>query len=342
MRNALAVFRFLRQSADEGRPAALVTLTDVVGSSARAAGTQMAVAADGSTEGSLSGGCVEAAVIAEALSCLDTRRSRHVRFGLGSPYIDIRLPCGGGMDLLFTPNPPAEALNLVIDMLEARTAVSLAIGRDGALAVDASGDEGWRHDAYHVHHRPDLRLTLLGHGAELVSLARLSAVHGADLRVLTPDVDILTTVRAAGLSAERLRSRNATVNLAADAETAIIFLFHDHDWEGDLIVQALRTRAFYIGAMGSAATHAVRCRTLLDLGASPKDIERVRGPAGLIPATRDPDTLALSVLSQVVLEHGRVWRHDPTTRSSFPILNGDSRQGGRGTPQAAITAPVSA
>ena len=66
-------------------------------------GTIMGVAEDGSFAGSLSGGCIENAVVAEALEVLKKAKSRIVRFGAGSPYLDIRLPCGGGLDLLFQP-----------------------------------------------------------------------------------------------------------------------------------------------------------------------------------------------------------------------------------------------
>ncbi|NRD91029.1 hypothetical protein C8024_18600 [Sphingopyxis sp. BSNA05] len=81
----------------------LITLTAVTGASTRNPGAHMAVAEDGSSTGSFSGGCVEAAVVAEALDVINAGKPREIRFGADSPYLDIRLPCGGGIDLLFTP-----------------------------------------------------------------------------------------------------------------------------------------------------------------------------------------------------------------------------------------------
>ena len=77
-------------------------------------------------------------------------------------------------------------------------------------------------------------------------------------------------------------------------------LFHDHEWETALLAQALGQPALFIGAMGSAATHARRLEALAAAGVGAAAASRVTGPIGLIPAARDPQTLALSVLAQVV------------------------------------------
>ena len=97
------IFRFLAERIGAGDACVLVTVLAVEGSAMRNPGTHMAVAADGSFVGSLSGGCIENAVVAEALGALKLRTARTVRFGEGSPYLDIRLPCGGGLDIHFQP-----------------------------------------------------------------------------------------------------------------------------------------------------------------------------------------------------------------------------------------------
>ena len=99
---------FLSRASEGGQATALVTVGAVEGSSMRNPGTIMGVAADGTWEGSLSGGCIEKAVVAEALDMLKEGTPRVVRFGAGSPYIDIKLPCGGGLDLHFAPLKDAE------------------------------------------------------------------------------------------------------------------------------------------------------------------------------------------------------------------------------------------
>ncbi|VAV87496.1 Xanthine and CO dehydrogenases maturation factor, XdhC/CoxF family, partial [hydrothermal vent metagenome] len=97
------IFKFLTEKAETGEKAALVTVTKVEGSSIRNPGAHMGVSENGEFVGSLSGGCIEDAVVAEAQDAIKQGKPRSVRFGAGSPYIDIKLPCGGGLDILFFP-----------------------------------------------------------------------------------------------------------------------------------------------------------------------------------------------------------------------------------------------
>src|SRR3546814_166409 len=112
------ILRFIHDRTDGGEATVLVTLTGIEGSSPRALGAQMAVATNGEYVGSFSGGCIESAVVAEALETLAARQSRQVRYGIGSLYFDIRLPFGGGIDLLFTPLPSRKIICSVIAWLE--------------------------------------------------------------------------------------------------------------------------------------------------------------------------------------------------------------------------------
>lgn len=308
MRQALPLLRFLRDCAARGEPAALVTLTDVIGGAARASGEHMAVAASGAAIGSFSGGCVEAAVIAEAQDAMAAGRARLVRFGAGSRYIDIRLPCGGGIDLLFTPSPDAFQIDQAIAMLEGRRSTVLHLNEAGSLVASEAAlrvSTGWDGDTFRVRHDPNLRVVILGHGAEPMALHDLAAAYGADPLLLTPQESLIDEARARGISAHPLRTLGASEHLVADRWTAVVTLFHDHDWETSLLIQTLEQDPFFIGAMGSRKTHAERCQRLLDASAGRADVARIVGPVGLLPASRDPHTLALSVMAQVVQAYER-------------------------------------
>ncbi|MDJ0276218.1 XdhC family protein [Sphingomonas sp. 2R-10] len=299
----MTILRFLRDCAERGEPAALVTLTDVTGSAARAPGEHMAVAESGRSIGSFSGGCVEAAVIAEAQEVLTDGRARHVRYGDGSRYIDIRLPCGGGIDLLFTPVPDRRQIDCAIAVLERRDPLTLQLTVDGGLVAARSDKDDRTHrrdTAVIVRHDPVLRLLVMGHGAEPAAMRDIARAYGADVMLLSPQVSLVEEAREKGMSAERLRFVGRVDGLMVDSWTAVVTLFHDHDWETPLLLQVLEQRPFFVGAMGSMRTHLERQRRLLEAGASPSDIARVIGPVGLIKATRDPQTLALSIMAQVV------------------------------------------
>ena len=132
---SLEILRFMAEADRRGLRAALVTITGLTGSSSRPVGTLMGVAEDGCFAGSFSGGCIEAAVVAEAVEAIRDGRPRQVRYGAGSPYIDIRLPCGGGVDLLFQPTPDPDVIRQAVSCLEERQPLALAQGASGGLHI---------------------------------------------------------------------------------------------------------------------------------------------------------------------------------------------------------------
>ncbi len=307
MKNARAIFAFLIDAAARGERCALVTITDVTGRSSRARGTHMAVSESGAFEGSLSGGCVEASVVGEAKRVIAGGSAETIRLGEGSPYFDIRLPCGGGMDLLITPRPDADAVAAAHRLLSDRKPVELALTGDGDVSLIQETDlrSGWHHGAFVVRHEPDMRIIVIGHGAETVAMADLARAYGAQVEVFSPDADIVTAAQAAG-TATLLKTPARAPDLHVDDHSAIVMLFHDHDWETELLAQALEQPAFYVGAMGSRMTHALRLDRLRDIGVSEAALERLVGPIGLIPATRDPETLALSALAQIAGQYRKL------------------------------------
>lgn len=111
----------------QGLRATLVTLVGIEGSSPRRLGAQMAVAEDGNAAGHISGGCLEGALIAEAQVAMRERVNRLTRYGKGSKYIDIVLPCGSAFDIYFDQDPPCSVIERACAELEARRSVALAM-----------------------------------------------------------------------------------------------------------------------------------------------------------------------------------------------------------------------
>lgn len=298
------VLRFLVTRGRAGARTALVTLTGIEVSTSRGIGTIMAVTEDGACAGSFSGGCVEKAVVAEAVDAIRDGGARLVRFGAGSPYIDIRLPCGSGIDLLFTPLPSLAPVAGALERLEAREPVCLSLHRNGEVSGGAAREgkmlSHWEGDAFALMLAPPLRVILFGQGEELTGTARLAACYGARVEAYTPDAGNAALLRAEGIAVEHLRSSRNLPDLTPDRWSALLFLFHDRDWEEHLIRQALDGDYFLIGALGSRRTHEGRLALLAAQGVSAEARARLRGPIGMIPATRDPQMLALSVLGEVV------------------------------------------
>lgn len=309
MFDPLGVFRFCVAQQQAGKRVVLVTAIRVEGPSSRDPGTHMAVAEDGSSAGSFSGGCIEPAILAEALEAMRNGASRRVLYGAGSPYIDIRLPCGGAIELLFTPLPDATVARTVVAELEARQPVAIRLRLDaaGADAAPGTGDPGVSNDSggFLIQHIPPLRLAILGSGEVVERLAKLAQAAGLITALATAQQSLLEALGHSGCELVRLETPTAPFPLTIDRWTAVAVLFHDHDWEPPLIAQLLSSPAFFIGAMGSRATHQTRLVRLSELGVSATDAARIVSPIGLIPAMRDPETLAVSVLAQVVGDYSQ-------------------------------------
>jgi xanthine dehydrogenase accessory factor len=285
----------LRFLAQHGPETTLVTLVAVHGSASRAVGTQMAVAANGSACGSFSGGCIEAAVIAEARAVLASGAGRTVRFGAGSPYIDVKLPCGGGIDLLFTPRPEPAVVEAALAALTERRAYAVSISDTDFRPADGA--------EFALTYYPALRAIAVGQGEDLSAFARLASAFGAETVAIAPAEQLANIGDLAGVRVIPAPSRYAIPPLQGDPWTAIVFLFHDRDWEEYLLPQALGWEAFYHGAVGSPRTQAVRRQALIAAGVAADQLTRLRETVGLIPSTRDPAALALSILAELVSEY---------------------------------------
>ena len=292
------ILNFLIGCEEKARSGILVTLVGIEGSAPRAIGSQMAVADDGDYVGSLSGGCIEAAVAAEAIDALHSGAPRMVRYGAGSPYLDIRLPCGGGIDLLFTPRPDISVLRKAVALLEARRPANLTLG-DDISAREPVGPSGWENERFAVTYTPPLRILAFGQGEELTATAKLAHGFGARIEAYTPYRRDVRMLARQGIAATLLEFRGAVPRLRSDPWTAILFLFHDRDWEEALLPWALGLPNFYIGALGSRASHAARTAMLEAAALPPEKIGTIRSPLGLIPSTRDPATLSISILAEI-------------------------------------------
>ncbi|MBD3894661.1 XdhC family protein [Halomonas sp. ML-15] len=277
--------------------AALVIVTATEGGAVRMPGALMAVSETGERCGYISGGCIDADVATHARQALRSGRIERLRYGKGSPFIDMPLPCGGAIEAWVLPDAQASVLCACHDRLASRRAVM--------LNISASGDLWLGHpdvvSARSFEYTPKLRLRIAGRGADSMALARLaqaSAIH-TELQ-LRNDVEFQDAQRLGIDQITTLTTPSTLPALDDDPWTAFLLAFHDVDWEAALLAQALKGPAFYIGAVGSKATHARRCEGLRAAGFSEGQIRRIHGPVGLLPSMREASTLAVSVLAEIV------------------------------------------
>lgn len=261
----------------------LCTIVGIEGSFSRRLGAQLAVGPDGAITGSLADGCLERQLAREVLEAAGPDPFLR-RFGAGSPQIDFRLPCGSGIDILIEPEPDRELCRAVVDRLDAR--------QTGAL--DLPGPDWLLLQRRYI---PPMRLLLLGEGPELTALAAIATAAGA-----------LVERHAIGDDAALSLGRRPQ-GLMADAWTAVVLLFHDHEWEQAILEWAVETPAFHIGAQGGAEARAGRLERLQSAGLPDAQLARIKSPIGLIPRAREPGVLAVSILAQVTAEYEALHPH---------------------------------
>jgi xanthine dehydrogenase accessory factor len=301
MDRELAPFVFLARAQALGIPGALVTLSAIDGGAPKALGTHMAVLADIRHLGHVSGGCVEPAIAAEFAPLIAAGKDQTFRFGRGSRFIDIRFPCGGGVDLLLHAQPSPALLAEAITRFERRDAFAIAFDprHSKAEITDNPAPTGWHDGVFIRRYQPRTRLLLVGRGPEFEVMARVSAAAEFDLRLATPDESSAQALAGLDVPIELLTTPTQMFELPIDPWTATVLLFHEHEWENAILARAAVVDGFYVGALGSVKTHGLRRTRLAAMGLPQAAIDRIRGPIGLIDRARDPGMLALSVLSEI-------------------------------------------
>ncbi len=277
---------------------ALAIIIRTSGPSYRSVGSVMAVAANGISCGSLSSGCIEADIIGHALGAIADKTGKVLTYGSGSPFIDLRLPCGGAMTVLIEPCPDRSALRRALTEIEGRIPQCVAIGE---IKPGSENDS-----RFFLNLEPQLAFRIFGNGAEVIHFAALAVSLGYETSVYTPDSEAFKKLQSMGIAVQHLKTKDALPSVTLDRWTAAILFFHDHDWEPIILQQMLESDAFYIGAQGSHLARQNRDAALANMGISADKISRIAGPIGLIPSVRDPRSLAVSVLAEVLaLAQGR-------------------------------------
>lgn len=284
--------------AASGSQVALAIVTATLGGAVRAPGAVMAISDSGEWAGYLSGGCIDADIRLHAQDALKTGKVQELRYGQGSCFVDIKLPCGGAIDILITPHAGTASILAIADRLNARADVSVGVLSSGQLIVGEPPNAG---EVFRVTYQPKLALRIAGRGADCLALAQLAQASDFPVHLQLPDEKDVETATAAGLDHVTLLTTPAALPEAQDdAGTAFVLMFHDTEWETALLRQALGGKAFYIGAVGSRQTQQRRVEALRVAGCSPSAIARIHGPIGLVPSMRDASMLAISAMAEIV------------------------------------------
>lgn len=312
----------LAQLTAERRPAALATLYTVTGPSPRPPGTQMLVEAD-RFSGYLSGGCVESDVAAHGRAALADGRPRRLVYGEGSPFRDIRLLCGGRLEILVEPLRPAEAaVGALLDLRDRR--VPALWSSDGVHRRCTTADSDTPEMAVRaapfgieVFYPPPLRLIVAGGDPIALAIAQLGVTSGIDTWVLRQNGPAAPPFEGVGY--DRGDPAEALARIGLDPWTAVAACSHDLELDEAVLAPALRSDAPYVGALGARRRIPERLARLRRAGASEAALQRLRAPIGLDIGAASPMQIAIAVHAELVTvlqSRGRRLAEAPASRLS--------------------------
>ncbi|MFP4328469.1 MAG: XdhC family protein [Paracoccaceae bacterium] len=305
-----------------GRGAALATVVETWGSAPRRVGAQLAVSGEGEIAGSVSGGCVEGAVVAEALEAIEQGDARLLEFGVSdADAFAVGLACGGTIRVLVEPVGRAIPEAMLVELVAHRAArrpVAYVTDLEGRAPrrLDITGwAERFRMDRSGVEedgrsfvaiHNPPLRLIVVGAVHIAQALLPMARIAGYDPVLVDPREAFASDTRFPGERLVHDWPDEALDAIGLDARTALVLLTHDPKLDDPALHRALRAEVFYIGALGSSRTHAKRVERLAAAGFSEAEIGRIHGPVGLDIGAAGPAEIALSILAQMtrVLRRG--------------------------------------
>lgn len=297
------ILEFAERCSKLGQRFAIAVVTHTWGSSPRPVGSMMAVSEDGAIAGSVSGGCVEGAVIEAAHRVMASGLGETLSFDqLNSEDIwSVGLSCGGKIEVLVTL--PDKAWIEAFEMARRRERFFLYVGENEAVAsartIRRLRDEAGRFE--YEHRRPE-RLIVVGGVHIAVPLLGLARQLGFETVLIEPRPQFASPERFPSAPDQILGMwpAEALAKCGVDEETYAVLLTHDPKIDDAALRILLRSPVRYIGALGSRTTQAQRRERLLGEGFTEGEIGRIHGPIGLPIGAKTPEEIAVSVIAEMV------------------------------------------
>jgi len=305
-----------------GKGAALATVVQTWGSAPRGVGSLLAISGAGEIEGSVSGGCVEGAVVAEALAALESGESVILTYGVADEEaFAVGLACGGTIRIMVQPVGAGMPVALLEELCEARAerrAVAYVVDTSdwsARLAAEGEFSERFRADRSGFEsdevtfvgvHNPPLRMAIVGAVHIAQTLVLMARNVGFDVVLIDPREAFASEGRFPGEVISHDWPDEALEAWGIDARTAVVTLTHDPKIDDPAIETTLKSKAFYLGCLGSTRTHAKRVERLVAQEFSEADIARIHAPVGLDIGAKTPAEIAVAVMAEVtqVLRQG--------------------------------------
>jgi xanthine dehydrogenase accessory factor len=311
----VVVLRTLRDWRAAGKRALLATVVRTWGSSPRPIGSIMALAEDGAVVGSVSGGCIEDDLIYRHTQAYAGQEAGHqipsgppsfVKYGVTADEAHrFGLPCGGTLELLLEYDPDGAALDALVRALEAgrlmRRTVDLSDGGVTLAEAEAPEELSLGEGRLVNTFGPEFRMLLIGAGQLTEYLATMALFSGFAVTVCDPREEYRGAWSVPGAKVVPDMPDDVVLAFKPDRRSCVIALTHDPKLDDLALLEALKTDAFYVGAIGSRRNNEARHQRMIEhFGLTAADLQRLRGPIGVFIGSKTPPEIAVSIMAEVL------------------------------------------
>ncbi len=290
---------------ENGHRATLVTVVKTWGSAPRPVGAMLAIRDDGLVTGSVSGGCVEDDLIEQVKSRgLAATKPETATYGVTQEQAQrFGLPCGGTLQLVLEPLTLQAGVDQLLSAMARHdiTARRLDMKSGASTLSTATSSDVLEFDGNILKtvHGPRWRLLIIGAGQTARYLAQMARALDYQVTVCDPREEYSMGWDVADAALDRRMPDDVVLALNMDAHSAVVAVTHDPKLDDLALLEALKSAAFYVGALGSQRNNDKRRQRLAEFDLSAEQIARLYGPVGLAIGSRTPPEIAISILAQM-------------------------------------------
>ena len=292
----------------EKRKVALATVISTWGSAPRPVGGQMAIDSNGEIIGSVSGGCIEGAVINEGINSINDGKLRIKDYGISNNMAwEVGLACGGELKILIQPlNLEDKIVYSIVENIKNREPTKLIINCltgsrhiDNSMINQVSTYDKTKEEFIHVID-PKPRLFIVGAVHIAQALISLAKIADFEIILIDPRDHFATEDRFPNCKIINEWPDTALSNFILDKATHLVTLTHDPKIDDPALIYTLKKDIGYIGSLGSKKTHNKRCERLIDIGFCQSDLSKIHGPIGLNIKAKTPAEIAISIMAEII------------------------------------------
>ena len=289
-----------------GHPVAIATVVQTWGSAPRPVGSWLAIRQDGQVAGSVSGGCVEDDLIRRVQTEILTRNiPEMVVYGVSQQEAArFGIPCGGTLRLLIEPKPELAVLEMLLNAISSQ---HITLRSVDLLTGKSTLEDGDRNDLFFCNEKvmrttygPRWRMVLIGAGQLSLYTADFALASDFEVIVIDPREEYAEGIARNDVAFIKGMPDDFLLELGIDAHTAVIALTHDPKLDDMALMEALKSPAFYVGALGSKINTQKRKERLLEFDVTKAQVEKLHGPVGLHIGALTPPEIAVSIMAEVI------------------------------------------